>query len=239
MIDDLIKFSRHYVARDLSFIIGGTSLLLCFNYVCPNTKSYIFSSDISLPEYLFIAGIAYVLGYLVLDLSGIVFPKLFTTSIKKIIPGKWMKRAYECHTQTKVDWEKQPDYDEDVATIFINLERSERNQAELERLTAHFIMCKTISSCWLIVGVIVFFHSLILIIKRYCFGLLSVPNNNWKEFVFSLAILIVVGCLIFLGKLKSLRIQKFRWDLIKASKERRSELHQSQRATKESQQSNP
>lgn len=235
MIDDWIKFSRHYVARDLAYIIGGTSLLLCFNYLCPNTKSYIFSSDISITEYLFIAGVAYVFGYLVQDLFCIVFPKFFATSIKKLTPSKFMNRAYERYTQTKVDWEILPDYDEDVATIFINLERSERNQAELERLTAHFVMCTAIGSCWLIVGVILLFHSLIVIIKHsLSFDFCSVPNHNWKEFIFSLTILTVVICLIVFGKLKSLRMQKFRWDLIKAPKELVRELHQSQRATKES-----
>jgi len=148
MIDDWIKFSRHYISRDLAFIIGGTSLLLCFNYFYPNTKSHIFSPDISVPEYLFIAGVGYVLGYLVQDLSCVVCGKLITTSTKKLLPSKLMKRAYEYYTRTKVDWEKLPDYDEDVATIFINLERSERNQAEIERLTAHLIMCMTIGSCW-------------------------------------------------------------------------------------------
>src|SRR4030042_6434125 len=100
MTGDWTKFLRHHFPRDLSFIIGGTSLLLCFNYSWPNTKSVIFGTDIILPEYLFISSVAYVLGYLVQELSCVVFGKLVTTSAKKTIPSKWVKGAYERYTQT-------------------------------------------------------------------------------------------------------------------------------------------
>lgn len=235
MTDDWLKFLRYYVTRDLAFIIGGMSLLLCFNYSWPNTKSNIFGSNISVPEYLFIAGVAYVLGYLVQDLSCVVFGKLITTSTKKIIPGKWLKMSYERYTQSQVDWEKIPDYDEDDATIYINLERSEknkaeyerrseRNQAEFERMIAHLIMCMTIGPCWLIVGVFLFLRCL--------------TDLNWYGIFLGLLIFIFGVCLVFLGKLKSLRIQKFRHDLVKALKEVKGSLQQSQRSLKESQQSN-
>lgn len=213
MTDDWVRMTRHYAARDLAFIIGGTSLLLCLSYCFPSVKDYAFGSDMSGPEYLLLAGGAYVLGYLAQEVLSILFCGWVTTSTE-IKPSKCLKWAHKRYTHVELDWTKLPDYDEDDATIYINTTKSERNQADYERMTAHLVMCMTIGSCWILGGCI--------LMGRILFV------RNWHVLLFGFAMLCLGCCLVFLGRLKAVQVKKFRHDLIKGLNPVRRSLKKSQ-----------
>jgi hypothetical protein len=223
-----VKFLRHFIFRDLAFIVGGMSLLLCLNYSWPNTKTQIFGYEISIPECILIVSVAYILGYLVMDAFCIVSRRLgikwITTSIEKQIPGKWLKKAYECWTHKEVNWANLKGYNEDKATIYINRHECEKNQAEFERMTSHLVMCMTIGLCWSIIGVFLLVHGVIVLKKETsCFGFFSLSSGSCNQFIFGLVIFATGACLVFLGALKNLRIRKFRDDLLMDLNEKQKE----------------
>ncbi len=216
MVDDWARMARHYAARDAALIIGGTSLLLCLRFCFPDVAFYIVGSDVSGPDYLLLVGIAYVLGYFVQEALSIVSPTRVTTSTHMERPGRCLKWAYERCTHAKLEWSQLRDYDEDDATIYINRKQSERNQADYERMTAHLVMCMAIGSCWMLAGCI-------LIVRA-----LFVSSSN--VFLFGGVMLGLGCCLVFLGRVKAIRIKKFQHDLIKGTNEVRRSLRRSQQA---------
>jgi hypothetical protein len=213
--DDWVRIARHYAARDLSLIIGGASVLLCLDFCFPRVRINIVGYDVSGPEYLLLAGIAYVLGYFIQEILSVLFPDWITTSTQ-IKPSRVLKWVYERYTHAELDWAKQPDCDEDEATIYINTKQSERNQADYERMTGHLVMCMAIGSCWVVVGFILIGRTLFI--------------RNGYVFPFGVAISLLGCCLVFLGKVKAVRIRKFRHDLIKGFTLVRSSLQKAQRA---------
>jgi len=213
--EDWIKMARHYAARDLAFIVGGASLLLCLDFCWPGIRYYAFGSNISGPEYLLLAAVAYVLGYLTQEVLSVLLCNQITTSCRPINPSKRLNWAYKRCTHAEVDWTKLPDYDEDEATIYINKKASERDQADYERMTAHLVMCMTIGSCWAV--------GALFLMGRIFF----VPN--WRVLVFGLVVLSLGCCLVFLGRLKALRIRKLTCDLVKGEENVERSLQKSQR----------
>lgn len=218
MKDDWVRMVRHYAARDLAFIVGGASLLLCLGFCFPDVRHSLFGSDISGAEYLLLAGVAYVLGYFTQEVLSILFPKEATSSTD-IEPSKYLKWAYKRWMHRELDLTKTPNYDQDNATIYINTRKSERNQAEYERLTGHLIMCMAIGSCWMIVGLI--------LVLRFMFV------RDWQVFLFGCVVFLIGYFLLFLGRLKALHIRKFRHDLIKAPKFVVRSLRESQQTVSE------
>ena len=63
-MNDLIKELRHFIVRDLVFMIGGGAVISSFLYVCPRFRPQPADHFV---VFLFLAGLSYVVGYAVQD----------------------------------------------------------------------------------------------------------------------------------------------------------------------------
>jgi hypothetical protein len=67
-MDELLKMIKHFITRDVAYLIGGSSILLAFSY----SFGVDWRAELPLPLYLVFTGIAYVLGWAVQDLAGVI-----------------------------------------------------------------------------------------------------------------------------------------------------------------------
>ena len=94
-MSELIKALGRFVARDLIYVIGGTTVILSFLYLF-NCLS---SDELPLAYSLFGAGLAYVVGYAIQDLCCLVG---LVTMADYFEPNCFVKRLYRRFTRE--DW---------------------------------------------------------------------------------------------------------------------------------------
>ncbi len=81
-MDELIKALGRFVARDLVFIVGGSTVILSTVYSFGRLSAV----DLSVPYYLLGAGFSYVLGYAIQGLFGL------TPILTMADPARWCQR---------------------------------------------------------------------------------------------------------------------------------------------------
>ena len=81
-MNEFVRSLRHFIARDVIYIVGGGTVLLSFLYLFDKIPE----KDISTPYFLFVAGIAYVVGYAVQDGGSLIG---LTTTSYSYRPGRF------------------------------------------------------------------------------------------------------------------------------------------------------
>jgi len=138
-MDEFFKALRHFITRDLVYLVGGGSVVASFLY----TFDRLPTPNDHVVVYLLIAGISYVVGYALQD--GFSFLPGFTTTTPRTL-NRYQRFLYERYTRTR--WEEIPE-----ATNFQQVEnalRDERQTALLERIISLQQVGTTVGPCWLV-----------------------------------------------------------------------------------------
>ena len=67
-MNELIKTLKNFLVRDLIYIIGGSTVIICLSY----SFGILCKSSLPTPYYLFIVGIAYAIGYTIQEIFSLV-----------------------------------------------------------------------------------------------------------------------------------------------------------------------
>ena len=190
-MSELIKALGRFVARDLIYVIGGTTVILSFLYLfnC-------FSSDeLPLAYSLFGAGLAYVVGYAIQDLCCLVG---LVTMADYFEPNRFVKWLYRRFTRE--DWCSIERFDTYGAHLAIYTRETETaDLAIFERVVSLRQVGATMGPCSLVSAVFLF-------VRVY-----SSCQAYWRCFDFWLAgFAVVLGIgLVCLSWLKG--VQQVKW----------------------------
>jgi len=137
-MNELISALRRFIMRDLTYLIGGGSLVASVLYTLDRLPKP--GADLTL--YLLIAGISYVVGYALQDSFGLlhIVP---TTAPRALNP--YCQSLYRCYVREA--WTDIP-----VGMSFQRAEErlsDERQMAWLERITSLQQVGTTVGPCWL------------------------------------------------------------------------------------------
>ncbi|WP_420598735.1 hypothetical protein [Neptuniibacter sp.] len=147
-MNEIIKIINQFVVRDVLYILGGGSILASFAY------SFGFStfSDIQGGLLLFLAGIAYVVGYACQEFLSIT--PIITTSHFK--PSKFVYGTYKRFTNTPkgkmLRWSTKLTNLNAFVDLYPN--SHERQIAQIERTINLKQVGTTMGSAWLITAII-------------------------------------------------------------------------------------
>ncbi len=125
---ELIRALRHFIARDVLYVVGGGSVILSFLYFFDQLPD---ASSVSTAMYLLAAGIAYVVGYTIQEafsLTGLL------TSSYVTAPGRLVRFLYGRFTGRQ--WTLESDFDPLRANVTISAYADELNLVELHRIIA-------------------------------------------------------------------------------------------------------
>jgi len=109
-MDSVIKFLENFLGRDLMYLIGGSSVIVSFAYLFNITTL----NTLDFGPLLFIAGISYVLGYLISD--GISLTPI--TSMGKFEPNRFIRCLFKKYAGTA--WET-PSASFDMAKALVDV----------------------------------------------------------------------------------------------------------------------
>lgn len=140
-MDELFKALRRFITRELIYIIGGGSVVASFLYAFDRVPS----PHDHVVLYLLIAGISYVVGYVLQD-AFCLLPVLPTAAPHRL--NCYQQTLYRWYTREQ--WQNIPD-----TTDFEQAEetlKDERQIAWLERITSLQQVCTTVGSCWFVSG---------------------------------------------------------------------------------------
>lgn len=148
-MDELIKALGRFVARDLVFIVGGSSVILTTVYAFGRLSAV----DLPVPYYLLGAGFSYVLGYAIQELFGLT-PIL--TMADYFQPGGFVRFLYQQFTGDP--WQDIPKFDPYEVDVTIRT-RESAGLAFLERLVSLRQVGSTMGSCALVSAVPLFLRA--------------------------------------------------------------------------------
>ena len=140
-MNEFVKAISRFVTRDIPYIVGGTSVILCFLYLL---DAHI-TKDIPLPFILFYAGIAYVLGYAIKD--GLSLLRIICTGIR-VTPNRLL--IFLFNRWTGGPWKTPNDFD--AEHMYLQLYTEPKNEAlvPIERIISLMSLAHTMGTTWLI-----------------------------------------------------------------------------------------
>jgi hypothetical protein len=145
-MDELVKTLRHFITRDIIYIIGGSSVLVSAMYYFEKLQDF----QLELAGYIFFAGISYVIGYTLQDIFCLL--PGFTTC-PRMTPNKLQKWLYKRFNRK--EWEKpnlgNKNYFELPGRI-----TNERMLAEHDRVITLMQIGTVVSPCFFISSLFIF-----------------------------------------------------------------------------------
>lgn len=148
-MDELAKTLRHFITRDLLYVVGGSAVALAFLHLFNRLPS----TNQPTVYFVFLAGVGYVIGYAIQD--GLGLTPLFTTG-QVAEAGPVLKFLYARHTRS--EWKPIQDIDLDQAYRQVNERAHERTLAELQRIITLRHIGTTMGSNSLVVAVLLTFR---------------------------------------------------------------------------------
>jgi len=189
MMNELIKELKHFISRDVFYILGGALILYSFSY----KLGLIYDSNLPTVIYLFLAGISYVLGFVAQETFSLI--GLVTTGQTE--PGSKMKALYRIWVG--VDW-KVENLDLHRYKMLIYEKTNEQLLAQLNRIISLKHIGSTMASCFLI--------SCVFFLSK------ATETELPKDIVMTISSFIIGILLIFLNRLQSAQQIKFMDDLL-------------------------
>lgn len=228
-MNELAKVFKNFIYRDIVYIIGGSCVILSFLHLFD--KTCIIRKDTHTAIYLFLAGLAYVIGYCVQDTAS--WMGIVTTS-SYFKPGPIRIWFYEHFTREK--WEnvfpniKDQKKEDREKKIFQRLKETEfkikkKHRAEHERIISLMLIGTTIGPSGLVSAFLLLCKIIRWILCKYFMVFLkSLPKLDFlisavftKELLFDIGlavgIIAVSVCLIILGWVKGMELTKNTEDL--------------------------
>jgi hypothetical protein len=151
-MNELIKVLRHFITRDMIYIIGGTSIVLSFLHIWDALSIL---TPVTLIHWIGL-GFAWVIGYLIQEFFS---PLQVVTTKPRSDPPDVMKWLYNLFQHKR--WENIGTFDFEEARIGIYENASDRNIARLQRIITLKQAWTTMGSCSLISGIILIIKSAI------------------------------------------------------------------------------
>ncbi len=148
IMDELAKAFKDFIARDLIFIIGGSSVVLAFLYLFDCFRPY---DAFPVPYYLIAAGIAYTVGYALQDFSCLI--GFVTTARLHLKPPSCFVQCLYSRFLREEPWKNTKGLDLDRAADWIKEKPHQR--AEYERIITLMQVGTTMGPCSLVSGVLV------------------------------------------------------------------------------------
>lgn len=184
-MNELLKAFKHFITRDIIFIIGGAIVIISILYSFDKLPQ----SDLNIAYYLLGAGISYIIGYTLQDIS-CLFPG-FTTKPRSS-PNKLQKWLYKrfCRIKWTTPKKNNKDYFEIPEKI-----KNERMLAEFDRVINLMLIGTVTCPCFFISFIFLFFRW-----KCNC----NKTNSGFDLLLFVAAIFISI-CQWILSNLKSMQ----------------------------------
>jgi hypothetical protein len=151
-MEAFVKALEKFIFRDISYVIGGTSIIVAGSLLVGD----ILPSDISTPIVLFIAGIGYAIGWAVQD--GLSLTGLINTSVK-INTNKFLIFFWEIYT--RMPWKEPPQFDPLDVYLRMYYDFPPEKVAPIERMISLSHVGNTIGANWLVCSFLLFIGSII------------------------------------------------------------------------------
>lgn len=184
-MNELLKAFKHFITRDIIYIIGGSSVIISILYSFDKLPQ----SDLNLAYYLLAAGISYVIGYTLQDIS-CLFPG-FTTK-----PRTKANELQKClfNRFCRDDWDKLEKSKDDFFEIPEKI-TNERILADYDRVINLMMIGTVTCPCFFISSIFLFFR--------------LICNDNKTSSGFDLLLVVaaifISICQWILGNLKSMQ----------------------------------
>ena len=146
---ELIKALGRFVARDLVFIVGGSTVILSTAYAFDRR----YPVDLPATYYLLGAAFAYVLGYAIQDLFGLTPILTMADYFQPNCFVRWLYRRF-----TREQWQDIPAFDPYELDVTIRA-RESAGLAFLERLVSIRQVGSTMGSCMLVAAIPVYLRA--------------------------------------------------------------------------------
>lgn len=195
-MDALIKALKDFIFRDIFYVIGGVSVIFSILYAFG--KMDVIGEKPSTLIVLYIAGIGYVLGWII-QTSFSVFR--FITTSQSYRPIKYslirlLYRGFMHESLPKVD-----PFDQDEYSDKINEKAKPRSIAESDRITNHLQICTTIGPCAFVTGFILLVFRIDFVMHRFsAVGTTCLPKG------FDICIILIGLILMLLARVMILRL---------------------------------
>ncbi|MFA5238194.1 MAG: hypothetical protein WC476_00610 [Phycisphaerae bacterium] len=170
-----VKSFRNFIVRDITYIIGGASVILSFLYVWGkidvSKKSLninIIPQSANIVFYIIAIGLAYAVGYCFQEIFSLLHIVRTADYFKPRFPSRWL---YRCLIGER--WEDVfPDIQKgrrrrwDVtkrlrrANIIINEKASPDDKIHRERMASFIMICTTLGPCALITGLLLLWKAI-------------------------------------------------------------------------------
>jgi hypothetical protein len=215
---------KQFIYRDLAFVFGGFIVLLSLAYAfrgCIPSHWQEYWDKFPIPSTVLTAAAAYVVGYAVQDVGGVL--RLTLTSRFK--PGWVLQRLYKCFSQ--VSWQ-DPTYP-NVREFEFEIHMGRRKIPEhvlqaLERIRSLKVISMCVGGC-LAVSALIFAVQLVLTLlgrlawNGACVGLpypVMAPSRA-IDLVICIASAVLAACLICLGRIKGMQEMQFYQSIAEAN----------------------
>lgn len=149
-MNELVKILRHFITRDMIYIIGGTSIVLSFLHMWDALSIL---TPTTLIHWIGI-GFVWLIGYLIQEFFSLLH--IVTTKPPRNPPNV-MKLLYNLFQHKK--WQDIGLFDFEEARIKIYEKASERNIARLQRIITLKQAGSTMGPCFLTSGIILIIKS--------------------------------------------------------------------------------
>ncbi len=140
-MDELGRFLKRFVYRDIAYIVGGASVLLSLLRLVDRVPT----ADPGLPTLFFSSGVAYVVGYVVQDTCSILG---IVTTRSHFRPGWLLQRIYALFEDRP--WRDIPAPTPNHQSELLDKPMSDRADVEHERIASLRQVGTTIGPCWLL-----------------------------------------------------------------------------------------
>jgi len=217
-MNELVKSLKNFIVRDIIYIIGGTSVMLSFLYLF--NKTSIITNPASKVTYLYIAGLAYVIGYCMQEAFSFLH---IVTTANYLQPWFLLRWLYRCLVREKwvdifPDITKGPQRRQEAcsrlreADVTINEKASTDNSAFRERITALMMIGTTMGPCFLVSGTLLLIKA-VEIDFSFCYCPISFTVKTCFDLRLSIVLLLTSLLLIILSWIKAMQLMKITEDL--------------------------
>lgn len=142
-MSELIKIIRHFITRDVIYIIGGSIVILSFMY----KFNRISTTNLPVAFYILGAGVSYILGYTIQDTFSLL---PFVKTRTRLQYNTFIQKLYKIFVGEDGKWELLMTINLDDARRELDSQGRERIQAQLERIITLKHIGMAIGSCGLV-----------------------------------------------------------------------------------------
>lgn len=206
---DWATLFKNFIYRDVAFILGGSivlaSVAYCFDLWNPNNAL----RELPIPYVILFAAFAYVVGYAVQDIGGVIGVSNTAVFLIPCFLDKYLYKRFTRMDWADVDFGNSLEFEIDMGRRNI----PPRTLQALERIVSLKVIGMCIGACLLVSALFVLLHRPVqwLLLSGMSFGWPEIGLTKFFSFdvVLSLVCFVFGVALIFLGRLKAMQETQF------------------------------